>query len=116
MLDKWRKMGYRLTPQRQIAIKSIGDNDTRINAEETCEQVVAKYPRINISTVCRNSELLKKLDLVYKIHLGEGCISYHPEEKGHHHHLICRDCSGVIDVGESVLFPVQTTLLQAFNF
>ncbi len=116
MLDKLREMGYRLTPQRQMVIKTIGDSDAHISADEIYEQVAAKYPRVNISTVYRTLELLKKLGLVYEIDLGEGRVGYHPAEKGHHHHLICRDCGSVIDVGESVLFTVQATLLQAFNF
>ena len=116
MLDKLREKGYRLTPQRQMVVKAIEDSDTHINAEEIYAQVVAKYPRVNISTVYRTLELLEKLGLIYEIDLGEGHIGYHPEEKGHHHHLICRKCGAVIDVGESVLFPVQATLLQAFDF
>ena len=116
MLEKLREKGYRLTPQRRVVIKAIEDSDTHISAEEIYAQVVAKYPRVNISTVYRTLELLEKLGLIYEIDLGEGHIGYHPEEKGHHHHLICRKCGAVIDVGESVLFPVQATLLQAFDF
>ena len=116
MLEKLREMGYRMTPQRRMVVKAIEDSDAHIGAEEIYARVAAEYPRVNISTVYRTLELLKKLGLIYEIELGEGHIGYHPEEKGHHHHLICRGCGAVIDVGESVLFPVQATLLQAFNF
>ena len=113
---KLRKLGYRLTPQRMAVLSTIESSDSHISAEEIYAQVVAKYPRVNISTVYRTLELLKQIGLLYEIDLGEGRIRYHPEDRGHHHHLICRKCGAVIDVSESVLFPIQAILLQAFNF
>jgi len=97
-------------------LSAIENSDNHINAEEIYAQVVAKYPKVNISTVYRTLELLKQLGLIYEIDLGAGHIGYHPEGRGHHHHLICRKCGAIIDVGESVLFPIQAILLQAFDF
>ncbi len=113
---KLSRQGYRLTPQRVMILDAIENSDNHISAEEIYSQVVATYPKINISTVYRTLELLKQLGLIYEIDLGEGRIGYHPESRGHHHHLICRNCGAVIDVGESVLFPIQAILLQAFEF
>ena len=113
---KLSRQGYRLTPQRMMILSAIENSDNHINAEEIYAQVVAKYPKVNISTVYRTLELLKQLGLIYEIDLGGGRIGYHPEGRGHHHHLICRKCGAVINVSESVLFPVQAVLLQAFNF
>ena len=114
--SKLRRLGYRLTPQRMMVLSAIENSDNHISAEEIYAQVVAKYPHVNISTVYRTLELLKQVGLLYEIDLGEGRIGYHPEDKGHHHHLVCRKCGAIIDVGESVLFPIQAVLLQAFNF
>ena len=111
-----RSQGYRLTPQRMMILSTIENSDNHISAEEIYEQVVARYPKVNISTVYRTLELLKQLGMIYEIDLGGGRVGYHPEGRGHHHHLICRKCGAVINVNESVLFPVQAILLQAFNF
>jgi Fur family ferric uptake transcriptional regulator len=113
---KLRRQGYRLTPQRVMILSVIENSENHISAEEIYSQVVARYPRVNISTVYRTLELLKQLGLIYEIDLGGGRIGYHPEGRGHHHHLICRECGAVIDVNESVLFPIQAILLQAFDF
>ena len=110
------RQGYRLTPQRMMILDIIDSSDTHISAEEIYSQVVARYPRINISTVYRTLELLKQLDLIYEMDLGGGSVWYHPEVKGHHHHLICRECGAIVDVNESVLFSLKAILLQAFNF
>jgi Fur family ferric uptake transcriptional regulator len=110
------RRGYRMTPQRMMILSIIEGSDTHISAEEIYAQVVAMYPRVNISTVYRTLELLKEQGLIYEIDLGGGRVGYHPEDKGHHHHLICRKCNTVVDINESVLFSVKAILLQAFNF
>lgn len=99
-----------------MILSIIERSDTHINAEEIYGQVVARYPRVNISTVYRTLELLKQLGMIYEMDLGGGRVGYHPEDKGHHHHLICRECGSVIDINESALFSVKAILLQAFNF
>lgn len=116
LAGRLREMGYRLTPQRAMTLAVIEGSRDHISAEEIYAQVAARYPRVNISTIYRTLELLKRLGLIYEIDLGEGRIRYHPAERGHHHHLVCRKCGAVIDVGESVLFPLQAVLLQAFGF
>jgi Fur family ferric uptake transcriptional regulator len=116
LAGKLRELGYRLTPQRAMTLAVIEGSRDHISAEEIYDQVAARYPRVNISTIYRTLELLKRLGLIYEVDLGEGLIRYHPEERGHHHHLVCRKCGAVIDVGESVLFPLQAVLLQAFGF
>jgi Fur family ferric uptake transcriptional regulator len=116
MAGQLSRQGYRITPQRMMILESIENSDTHITAEDIYAQVIEKYPRVNISTVYRTLELLKQLGLIYEIDLGEAKIGYHPENKGHHHHLICRKCHSIIDINESALFSVKAVLLQAFNF
>jgi len=116
MREKLRKLGYRMTPQRAVVLSAIENSDDHVTAEEIYAQVAGKCPRLNISTVYRTLELLKKVGLLYEINLGEGRVGCHPEDKGHHHHLICRKCGAIIDVSESVMFPIEAILLQAFNF
>jgi Fur family ferric uptake transcriptional regulator len=108
--------GYRLTPQRLMILSAIESSRDHISAEEIYAQVAAKYPHVNISTVYRTLELLKKLGMVYEIDLGEGRIRYHAEESGHHHHLVCQDCGLVIDIDESTLSSLRDILLRHYNF
>lgn len=110
------KQGYRLTPQRMMILSAIENSDDHISAEEIYTQVVAKYPNVNISTVYRNLELLNKLGLVTETDMGEGRVRYHPLEKGHHHHLVCRQCGAIIDLDESLLAPLKDALLRQYQF
>lgn len=110
------KQGYRLTPQRLMILSAIEESDSHISAEEIHARIVARYPNVNISTVYRTLELLKRLGLVTETDLGEGRVRYHPAEKGHHHHLVCQECGAIIDLDESLLTPLKSALLQEYEF
>ena len=116
IISKLSEQGYRLTPQRVMILSAIENSDNHISAEEIYAQVVAKYPNVNISTVYRTLELLKRLGLVTETNLGGGRVRYHPGEKGHHHHLVCQKCGAIIDVDESTLARLEDVLLHRYDF
>ena len=108
--------GYRMTPQRMMILSAIENTREHISAEEIYANVVAKYPHVNISTVYRTLELLKKEGLVTETDLGGGRSRYHSAETGRHHHLVCQECGKIIDLDESELFPLKEALLAKYKF
>ena len=116
IIAKLTEKGYRLTPQRMMVLAAIEDSDDHISAEEIYAQVITKYPHVNISTVYRTLELLKRLGLVTETDLGGARVRYHPADKGHHHHLVCQECGKIIDLDESVLSSLRSTLLREYQF
>jgi len=116
IIEKLREQGYRLTPQRAMILSIIEESDRHISAEEIYAQVAARYPQVNISTVYRTLELLKQLGLIYETDLSEGRVRYHPEGKGHHHHLVCQNCGAIIDIDESALAGLKDVLLHQYDF
>lgn len=114
--DELSVQGYRLTPQRIMILSAIENSDHHISAEEIYAHIVVKYPNINISTVYRTLELLKRLNLVTETDLGEGRVRYHPADKGRHHHLVCRECGAIIDLDESLLIPLRRALVKEYKF
>ena len=116
MVSKLNEQGYRLTPQRLMILSAIENTSGHISAEEIYTQVVAKYPNVNISTVYRTLELLKRLGMVTETDMGGGRVRYHPVDKGHHHHLVCQECGAIIDLDESMLVSLKNTLLHDYKF
>ena len=116
IVSKLSELGYRLTPQRMMILSAIENSDDHISAEEIYAQVMAKYPKVNISTVYRTLELLKRLGLVTETDLGGGRVRYHPAEKGHHHHLVCQECGAIIDLDESLLSSLKSALFREYKF
>jgi Fur family ferric uptake transcriptional regulator len=116
LLSKLTQQGYRITPQRMMILEVVENADNHISAEEIYTLVCARYPNVNISTVYRTLELLKGLELVTETDFGDGRVRYHSIRKGHHHHLVCQKCGGIIDLDESVFFPLKESLSKEYGF
>ena len=116
IISKLSEKGYRLTPQRVMVLTAIENSANHISADEIYTQVIKKYPYVNISTVYRTLDLLKRLGMVTETDLGGGRVRYHPADKGHHHHLVCHECGAIIDLDESVLSPLKDTLRREYKF
>jgi Fur family ferric uptake transcriptional regulator len=111
-----QELGYRMTPQRMMVVAAIDKSDDHISVEEIYSQIRAVYPQVNISTVYRTLELLKSLGLVMETDLGEGRVRYHSADKGHHHHLVCKNCGVIIDLRESSIHPLSQALAHEYGF
>jgi Fur family ferric uptake transcriptional regulator len=109
-------LGYRLTPQRLMVLEIIAESTDHISAEDIYDRVRARYPHINISTIYRTLDLLNQLGLVTVTDMGDGRISYHYADKGHHHHLICHRCGTKLELDESLLGPLKKTLMKEYGF
>jgi Fur family ferric uptake transcriptional regulator len=116
MARELSQKGLRMTPQRLMIVAAVENSTNHISAEEIYEQVIEKYPNVNISTVYRTLDMLAEMSLVTKTDLGDGRVRYHPADKGHHHHLVCRECGAIIDLDEKALAGLQETLLRDYNF
>jgi len=111
-----QELGYRLTPQRLMVIEIITESTDHISAEDIYGRVRARYPHINISTIYRTLELLKQLGLVTVTDMGDGCITYHYTDKGHHHHLICHRCGAKLELDESLFVSLKKALIKEYGF
>ncbi len=112
-----RGLGYRLTPQRLMILRSVEEAASHISAEEIYAQICLHYPQMNISTVYRTLDLVKELGLVTETDLGDGRVRYHCMGKGrHHHHLVCEQCGAIIDMEELILSPLWADIKQKYNF
>lgn len=108
--------GYRLTPQRMMVVDALHKVDRHVSAEEIFQQVKARYPYANISTVYRTLELLKELGLAAEIDLGDGIVRYHAKGDSRHHHLVCNRCGRMTQLPESELNSLEKALFRNHGF
>ena len=116
IIDSLRRVGYRLTPQRMLIVSIIHDSKGHITAEEIHSRVVQQYPFVDISTVYRTLQLLKKLRLVSETDLGGGRVQYELSEGSRHHHLVCRRCGATLPLDDDVIEPLRARLLHKHGF
>jgi len=116
IVESLRQEGYRLTPQRLMILSIINDSVSHISAEEIHQKVCERYPFVNISTIYRTLNLLKKLRVISETDLGEGYVRYELLERGRHHHLVCRRCGESFAFEHEFLKPLKLRLLNKYGF
>ena len=115
-LSTLREAGYRLTPQRVMVLQTIAESDRHLTALAIHQSVTKLYPYLDIATVYRILQLLKRLHLVTEIDLGDGSAQYEVAEPNKHHHMVCRDCGGAYDLSPSYLEEFRARLVNEFGF
>lgn len=110
-----RQRGYRLTPQRQLVLEAV-DALEHATPDEILVEVRRTASGVNISTVYRTLELLEELGLVSHAHLGHGAPTYHLADRHHHIHLVCRDCTEVIEADLDIAAEFTAKLRTTFGF
>jgi len=116
IMESLREVGYRLTPQRMLIIAIIHGAEGHISAEAIHEQVVEQYPYVDISTVYRTLQILKKLRLVSETDLGGGRVEYELTEGARHPHLVCRQCGHTFPMDDELMEPLRARLLEKHGF
>jgi Fur family ferric uptake transcriptional regulator len=99
-----------------MVVDALHKVDRHVSAEEIFQQVKARYPYANISTVYRTLELLKELGLAAEIDLGDGIVRYHAKEDSRHHHLVCNRCGRMTQLPESELNSLEKALFRNHGF
>ena len=116
IIEHLREGGYRLTPQRMMVLQAIEENDGHLTAEAIHQRVIQGYPYLDIATVYRILQLLKRLHLVTEIDLGGGSARYEVAQPDRHHHMVCRKCSRTFDLSTSYLEEFRDRLVSEFGF
>jgi Fe2+ or Zn2+ uptake regulation protein len=117
-----RRSGKRITPERKLLLRIIGQN-AHSDAAEIYRIAKSERPQIGLATVYRTLTLLKDLDLVREIDFGENHGHYELLAEDHVH-LVCSICGSVTDIpvpsalsaaAESEGFTVEGSNLEMFG-
>jgi len=87
----------RVTSQRTLLLDIIRQSDRHLDADELYRLAKKKNRHISLSTVYRNLQLFKKLELVEERHFDEGHHHYEVKPSDEHQHLVCVECGKVIE-------------------
>lgn len=98
-----RESGYRVTPQRQLILDAVCQLGGHVTPEEVYAQVHKFAPAVNQATVYRTLHFLSEQRIINMTQLGEGRVGYELAGEEPHHHLVCRQCNGTIELPHSML-------------
>lgn len=118
--ENLKAKGYKLTPQRRAIVDSIVSSEGKhLTAEEIYDIVKEDCPEIGLATVYRTIAMLEELGIVSRLDLGDNISRYelvHEEENHQHHHLICNNCSKVIEVEGDLLDLLEQNIEEKYKF
>lgn len=97
-----RERGFRVTPQRQMILDAICEGGGHLTPDAIYERVHVKAPAVNRATVYRTVTFLNDLRLITEMHVG-GKTYYEIAGNDPHHHLICRTCGMVEQIGHDTV-------------
>jgi len=100
-LEILRAEGRRITAQRSLLLEIIRKSHGHLDAGEIYRRARARDPRISLSTVYRNLNLLKDMGVITELHLDEEHHHYELREEAEHYHLICSNCDRVVEFDSS---------------
>lgn len=111
-----RRAGHKMTPQRLLIVRVLRHAQGHITAAQILDEVREEHPYVDISTVYRTLDVLRRMRLVTATDMGGGdaVFEWSPEEP--HHHLICSSCGDVVELKHSYLSGVAEAIQADFGF
>lgn len=89
--------GHVYTRGRQLVMATLA----RLGAPATIRAILQAEPALVQSSLYRNLSVLEDAGLVKRVDVGDDRAFFELSElltNDHHHHLVCRSCSTVVDV------------------
>jgi Fe2+ or Zn2+ uptake regulation protein len=89
--------GHRYTRGRQTVLEALA----KLGGPVTIPTILQAAPTLVQSSLYRNLAVLQEAGLVSRVDVGEDRSFYELSElltDDHHHHLVCRSCSTVVDI------------------
>lgn len=100
VLERLRLAGYRITAPRRAVAEAIYESCGSLSPADVYSRARALCPSLGLVTVYRTLDLLAEQGLIRRVHREDGCHSYASIVHSHGHHLVCRQCSQVIEFGD----------------
>jgi Fe2+ or Zn2+ uptake regulation protein len=96
LVEALRARGQRVTSQRLVIHRLLGELDRHVTAEEVMRLAGQRLPGMSLPTVYATLDLLTELGLARRVTVG-GPVLYDPRTE-EHAHLRCRSCGRVSDL------------------
>lgn len=108
--------GHRATPQRLLILSTLRHAGGHLTVAQIQNTVHQSYPTMDSSTIYRNLATLKSLRLISETKIGNEESLYEWIDEERHHHIICRNCSEIVQIDNTDLSLLSDSLLKDYGF
>ena len=108
--------GLRMTDQRRIVARVIGDAVDHPDVEELYARAAKLDPKISLATVYRTVKLFEESGILERHEFGDGRARYEDAERDHHDHLIDVNTGQVIEFVDPEIEALQERIAARLGF
>jgi Fur family ferric uptake transcriptional regulator len=117
LTDRLRQRSRKVTGPRQAILKILREQAHPMSNKE----IFATLPKgdCDLATIYRSMHLLESMGMVKRFDLGDGIARYELLEEGddgHHHHLVCVRCAGVVEIEECSMSELEERIAADNRF
>jgi Fur family ferric uptake transcriptional regulator len=111
-----RKAGQRVTSQRLAVAAALSNSPRQVTAQELWERMRPRHQGLGRATVFRTLEALSEAGLARRLEQDGHVYAYVACRPAHHHHLACRVCGTVEEVGEELVADISRRARRELGF
>ena len=97
IMEKLKSKGHKNTKVRQALVEILLSTDSPLSITELLENLSKQKLKPNKTTVYREIDFLKNMEILQEVEFGDGKKRYEILAE-HHHHIVCVNCKRVTDV------------------
>jgi Fur family ferric uptake transcriptional regulator len=117
LAERLRHDSRKVTGPRQAIFEVLGRKRHPLSARAILEALEG-YD-CDLATIYRSLHLLEGLRMVKRFDLGDGVARFEllkEGDDGHHHHLVCTRCAGVVEVDECFSADLERKIAAESGF
>jgi Fe2+ or Zn2+ uptake regulation protein len=111
-----RRAGQRVTTQRLAVAAALAASPRQVTAQELWERMRPRHRHLGRATVFRTLEALSEAGLARRLERPGHVYAYVACRPPHHHHLACRVCGTVQEVGEELVADLSRRARRDLGF
>ena len=108
--------GVKLTDQRRIIAKVMGDSQDHPDVDELYNRVSKIDPKISIATVYRTVKLFEEAGIITKHDFKGGKARYEELNESHHDHLIDIKTGEIIEFVDDEIEKLQQKVAEKYGY
>ena len=105
-----------MTPQRLSVLDIVAGQPGHIGADEVWSLAKVQHPYVDLATVYRTLQFLKRIGVVTEVVIGNKLHFEMTDQHNPHHHLVCSSCEAVYTLSPDYLVEFSHRLAQEFGF
>lgn len=117
LTDRLRRQSRKITGPRAAILEILRQHPHPLSNKE----IFGEMPKglCDLATIYRSMHLLEKMGMVKRFDFGDGAARFElmaEGDDGHHHHLVCTECSEVVEIEECFPQEIEKRIAAANGF